>query len=92
MILHLIQKSPFESDVFTQCTNAAIDGDKVLLMQDGVYGIQHNDILNSGFDIYALTDDIQARGLNISSSNITPINYEEFVSLCSKTNSCISWY
>lgn len=92
MILHLIQKSPFESDIFTQCTNAATDGDKVLLMQDGAYGVKHNDIINSPFEVYALTDDLDARGLNTSSSNITPISYEEFVTLCSETHSCISWY
>lgn len=94
-MLHLIQKSPFQSNCLTECLNVADESDQFLLMLDGVYAIQQSEFINSGRSIFALKDDLDARGLTIPAEQkdmITTINYDQFVELTLNTDKTISWF
>lgn len=92
MILHLIQRSPFSSSVLDDCLDIADSSDALLLMEDGVYGIQHSDIPKDK-DVYALQEDVEARGITIqANSDIKLCNYDDFVSLTTQYNQVISWF
>jgi len=91
MTLHLIQRSPFTNTVLKDCLNIADPQDSILLMEDGVYGLQHPLMQQTQLTAYALQEDISARGLN-SKKSIKEIDYCEFVNLCSQHKHVISWY
>ncbi|MGR6873956.1 sulfurtransferase complex subunit TusB [Pseudomonas sp. HK3] len=96
MTLHLIQKSPFSNSALKDCLAIINTNDSVLLMQDGVYACKDKafiDLANSTASnkIYALTDDLRARGVD-AIDHLQTINYTEFVELCAHSNNVISWY
>lgn len=94
-MLHLIQKSPFQSSCLDQCLNIADKHDKFLLMLDGVYAIQQQDFINSDLCIYALEEDLLARGLNPlnnTKQKINIINYAQFVELTVECDKTMSWF
>ena len=94
-MLHLIQKSPFQTSCLSECLNIAKPEDQFILMQDGVYAIQKSDFTNDFKNIFVLSDDLTARGLelnNQSASNIKAINYEQFVALTLNTDKTMSWF
>lgn len=91
-MLHLIQKSPFQSQCLKDCLNIATADDSFLLMQDGVYALQKTDFTEQYCNIYALESDLKARGLTDTHSNVSIITYAEFVALTEKHNKVLSWY
>jgi len=91
MTLHLIQRSPFSNSALKDCLNIIAAKDSVLLMEDGVYGLQHSLMQQTKLSAYALQEDISARGLD-SKGNIKEIDYCEFVNLCGQHQHVISWY
>lgn len=92
MILHLIQKSPFQNSALTDCLNIIDANDSILLMQDGVYGLQHPLLQSTAIPIFALDADLLARGLTDSNINFKAINYAEFVNICSQHKQTLSWF
>mgnify|MGYP000178281876 CR=1 FL=1 len=95
--LHLIQRSPFTHSALSDCLKVIDPLDSILLMQDGVYGLQHPKLLNSdrNLNTNALLDDVLARGLDQLSpetTNINKISYSQFVTLCANHKHVISWY
>lgn len=92
MILHLIQKSPFENSALSNCLDVINKSDSILLMQDGIYALQQDRINHLSNRLYALDVDINARGIHTTNTNFTPINYSEFVALCSQHKQTISWF
>ncbi len=91
MTLHLIQRSPFSNSALKDCLTIIDSKDSILLMEDGVYGLQHTLMQQAQSTAYALQEDITARGLT-SKSGIKEIDYCEFVTLCSQHKHVISWY
>lgn len=94
-MLHLIQKSPFQTSCLSECLNIAKPDDQFLLMQDGVYAIQKSNFTNAFENIFALSDDLTARGLELNTEivrNITVIDYEQFVALTLNTDKAFSWF
>lgn len=92
MTLHLIQKSPFQTSVLTDCLNIIAEDDSILFMQDGIYSLQHaalNGIKNTA---YALQDDLTARGILNCRPSCQAISYQEFVAICSQHEHTISWF
>jgi sulfur relay protein TusB/DsrH len=70
--------------------------DGLLLLQDAVYALTHQDYhlkLTSINNLYVLTDDVTARGLScdISLANATLIDFEQFVGLSLQFNQLMSW-
>lgn len=66
MILHIVNKSPFNSDCLSSCLRVIKEGDALLLIEEGVYAGSgtHLQTLAATIPIYALAADVAARGLN----------------------------
>ncbi|WWO97478.1 MAG: sulfurtransferase complex subunit TusB [Candidatus Dasytiphilus stammeri] len=74
-------------------------GDEIFMLQDGIImGFKTYNILFNELSIipvatrYALKNDVEARGvLNLMSSNINLINYDEFITLSTTHIQQIHW-
>ncbi|MGJ8679919.1 sulfurtransferase complex subunit TusB [Paraglaciecola sp.] len=94
MILHKLNKSPFESTSLKQCLQRAASKDKILLCSDAVYACRDQEILpklKALSPIYCLSDDVLARGLQLDNTVFSAIDYKEFVQLSLECNQVISW-
>jgi tRNA 2-thiouridine synthesizing protein B len=92
MNLHLIFSSPFSSSSLKECLAIIQPKDAIVLLEDGVYAIQHPDLSNTSiqFKCFAVTADTDARGLT-KSNNLTCITYDELVDLTLEYQKTISW-
>jgi len=91
MVLHLVQRSPFQHSALRDCLNLCADTDAILLMEDGVLGVNHTDLKTVTVPLYALQDDLSARGLN-APDTIKACGYDEFVELCGQYKQVVSWF
>ncbi len=107
MILHTVNKSPYSSQCLSDCLPRVAPGDAVLLIEDGVYGINcavslsmtpvNETILRlreTQVRFYVLREDIKARGLDdhLKGSLFKPVDYEGFVDLVGNADKVLSWY
>lgn len=85
MILHTINKV----SALELCRDLITEGDKVVLLEDGVYlGLQP-----LPFATLAIRIDIEARGLGDRLTKQTePIDYSDFVDLCTRADKVCSWF
>jgi tRNA 2-thiouridine synthesizing protein B len=99
-MLHLVNKSPFERKTLDACLKRAAPGSAILLYEDGVYaavrGTSIADTVTSAaktFEIYVLTPDLAARGLDAGSviPGVHTIGYDDFVDLTVEEGSVQSW-
>lgn len=99
--LHTINKSPFEHNTLSSCLRVCIEGDGVLLIEDGVYGAldaspcaqELNSLRERGIPVFALEPDAQARGLARKlASHIKLMDYDGFVRLSTEHQTLQSWY
>lgn len=98
MTLHIINKSPYQDQCLQDCLRVCKSGDELLLIEDAVYaaipGTPHAQLLkDSGLRFYALSVDINARGL--TNRDIDPAiatSDLEFVALTVKHSAIQSWY
>ena len=94
MILHKIASSPFSHRALHQCLQRIQVTDGVLLIQDAVYGLMDKELntkLQQLEAVYVLIEDAEARGIELETSRIQLINYEQFVELSLKYEKVISW-
>ncbi len=99
--LHTINKSPFSNTSLSSCIKICSKNDAILLLEDGVFGAltsapdaeQLQQLIDSGTRIFAITDDVKARGL---SNKLLPaielIDYNSFVQLTIEHRCVQSWY
>lgn len=85
MILHTINKT----SALELCRNLIAEGDKVVLLEDGVYlGLQPLPFL-----VFAIRQDVDARGLDGRLTEQTEsIDYSDFVRLCTEADKVCSWF
>ena len=95
MILHVISASPYKEQQLTQCLQRISVKDAVILIQDGVYALNETFIdqhlLPLAGRLYALHEDIIARGLPIDPQPAQSISYDEFVELTLRYDNVLSW-
>ncbi len=100
-ILHTVNKSPFTHSALKSCIAVCANEDALLLIEDGVFGGISNspdaiallDLINRGINIYALSEDVGARGIEKKIySQIQMINYDGFVKLALDHKCVQSWY
>lgn len=99
MILHLVNQSPFQQQTLTSCLRFVGAEDSILLMENGVYGAiegsplqQELTKLAATINIFALSADLEARGLNKRLlSFVQTINYDTFVDLSLDHDQVCSW-
>ncbi len=99
IVLHIVNKSPSQSDTLDSCIRRAEPGSAILLIEDAVYALLTLEELNTKYKklkqikIYALAEDVSARGLRQwSADQIELIDYAGFVELTEHYASSMSWY
>ncbi len=99
-MLHTVNKSPTERHSLFSCLRLAAPGSDILLIEDGVYaciaGTESEALLREAsrkFSIYVLAQDLECRGYGASDviDQITPVDYDGFVSLAVRNASVHSW-
>lgn len=100
MVLHTINKSPFEKNAVESCLRFARSGHAILLFEDAVYAAlqgtrfegQMKNAL-SKLSIYVLLADLEARGMKADNviAGIKPIDYARFVDLVVESKSVQAW-
>ena len=99
MILHTVNKSPFQNNSLDSCLRIAKAESGILLIEDAVYAAveSQNGILTeqvlSLHKLYALIPDLKARGLlERVKPGIELVDYDGFVALTENFKSVQSWY
>jgi tRNA 2-thiouridine synthesizing protein B len=99
--LHTVNKSSFTHTTLLSCLQICDDNDDILLLEDGVFGAitssPYAELLSStplrGVKIFAISNDIKARGLQEKLHvNIIITDYNGFVELSIKHQRIQSWY
>jgi len=100
MLLHTVNKSPFERNSLESCLRVAEDGAGVLLIEDGVYAAMDNttvaDLIKKrmgNVKFYVLGPDVDARGLGNQSmiDGVESVDYAGFVDLVEKHSATQAW-
>ncbi|PHM71201.1 sulfurtransferase complex subunit TusB [Xenorhabdus sp. KJ12.1] len=95
-MLYTVRCSPYQND-FNAILGLITDADDVLMLQNGVLlGVNDNpylaELIHTGAGIYALQEDLDARGLTERvSEHVKMVNYNGFVSLTVKHQQSLSW-
>ncbi|WP_067517998.1 sulfurtransferase complex subunit TusB [Endozoicomonas ascidiicola] len=90
--LHTINKTgqPFEN-----CLRSVAEGDTILLIEDGVYGLlvgkRQLETIRSTCKLIAMNQDLKARGIH-APDDCLAINYEQFVEQSLEHDKVISWF
>ncbi|MBV1905966.1 MAG: sulfurtransferase complex subunit TusB [Pseudomonadales bacterium] len=97
--LHILNKAPSDNTLILSCSNALAGGDKLILIEDGVYNATtsiHPALkkqLNSNIEIYARQTDVMVRGIKTQIiSDIRILDDTEWVALCVESQPIVSWY
>jgi len=102
--LHILNKSPKHPFPATQCARFYSEHDSILLIEDAVYytitSTYHHLLSTPELKarevipvIYALKEDIEARGIAMPTHNdIKIVTYEGFVELTASHDKSSSWY
>ena len=87
-MLQMINKSPYGNDSFELAVRFALDGDPILLIEDGVYAGRgkgsSSEKLKTALDkhqVYAIDADVEARGIQDLDERVKVIDYAGFVDL-----------
>jgi tRNA 2-thiouridine synthesizing protein B len=100
MILHTVNKSPFERNSLESCLAHAKAGSSVLLFEDGVYGAIKDSRVAATVaqaaqtaKIYVLGPDLAARGISEDKliDGISIVDYAGFVDLAAANNAVQAW-
>jgi len=99
MLLHIVNKSPFDTNAIDSCLKNAADGSAILLIEDGIYAAINNSKVSdkvksamSNLTVYALEPDIKARGMQDKiMEGIKMVDYNGFVDLTVEHGAVQSW-
>ncbi|MGP3590479.1 sulfurtransferase complex subunit TusB [Vagococcus sp. WN89Y] len=95
-MLHTLAHSPWHCDM-AALLRLLSPGDDVLLLSDGVTAALEGShylalLLNAPINVYALAEDVDARGLSGQiSSSVARVSYNDFVSLTVKHAVQMCW-
>ncbi|MCK7596919.1 sulfurtransferase complex subunit TusB [Microbulbifer sp. CAU 1566] len=92
MTLHIVNQSPFAGNALQDCLSTAIDGDRLLLIEDAVYAA-HDPALAQRMSgaVYCLKSDAIARGVSVDPA-IQTVDEAQWVNLCTQNNPIVSWF
>lgn len=98
-MLHIVNKSPFQTSALDSCLRMARPGSALLLIEDGVYAATTGSAFQeriraacADLRIYALQPDMEARGVSARLlDGVTPVDYVGFVDLAAEHHSSQSW-
>jgi tRNA 2-thiouridine synthesizing protein B len=98
-VLHIVNKSPSQTQTLASCLRLAQPGHAVLLIEDGVYaatrGNRDASALHAActrLKVYVLQPDLEARGMQGAlADGITAVDYRGFVDLVAAHPAAHSW-
>lgn len=98
-MLHIINKSPFETNTLDTCLRMAQPGHALLLIEDGVYAATKGSAAEervreacTTLKVYALQPDMDARGVTGKViDGVTLVDYGGFVDLTEQHDTSHSW-
>jgi tRNA 2-thiouridine synthesizing protein B len=95
--LHILSHSPFADSRLASCLRLLGANDALLLTGDALYSLRPNtanlqalQLLPTGIALYALDEDLVARGLT-APERVQAVDYPGFVELCSRYAKVNSW-
>lgn len=98
--LHTVNKTPFERATMANCLARLVDGDTVLIFEDGVVGARKgtafSEVLQAKMpacQIFVLGPDAQARGMKAEDlvDGVKLIDYGGFVDLAARCERVCAW-
>lgn len=96
--LHLLSHSPFNDGRLDSCLLLLSDDDGILLTGDATYALQPGSqparalqTLPNSNTLFALQEDLQARGLDDQPARIVAVDYPGFVELCTRFDKVNAW-
>ncbi|MBW7469942.1 sulfurtransferase complex subunit TusB [Marinobacter sp. F4218] len=87
--LHILNKTP-DHPRFGECLGMLGPDDAIVLIENGVLGLAAAEGFHSA-RVYALRDDVAARGLSGSTQATSLVDYSEWVGLTLQAERVISW-
>ena len=90
-MLHTVNQSPFSSHLLKTCISMVSPGDEILLLENGVYGVQHQLLNSCPCPVYAIEADLSARGLAEKARHVSVIDYAGYVDLCIIHQKQVAW-
>ena len=99
-VLHIINKSPFETNSLDSCLRLAKQGSAILFIEDAIYAAQKNTAISDKVEaalgrhsVYALKPDLKARGIEQDRliEGISLVDYDGFVQLATEYSASQSW-
>jgi tRNA 2-thiouridine synthesizing protein B len=98
-MLHIVNKSPFQTSTLDTCLRMAQPGNTLLLIEDGVYAATVGSAAEARMrqacttlKVYALQPDMDARGVTAKLiDGVTLVDYGGFVDLTVQTKTSHSW-
>ena len=100
MLLHTVNKSPFDKSTLTSCLRLAKVDSAVLLIEDGVYAAVPGTAFEeavveamSRLRLYVLGPDLRARGMSPDQviDGISVVDYRGFVDLAVRHHAVQAW-
>lgn len=100
MLLHTVNKSPFERNALESCLHHAKPGSSVLMFEDGVYGAVKGAKTEAmvteavkNCKVYVLGPDLAARGMSTDKviDGINIVDYAGFVDLTVENDAVQAW-
>lgn len=91
--LHLVNRSPFSTNILHELAAAVSEGDHVLLIEDGVYAASGTTarLLPESAALWALEEDCVSRGV-IPSDLSGTVDMAGFIALTANTHRTVSWF
>jgi len=96
-MLHIVTKSPGQTNALQSCLRTAQEGHSILLIEDAVYGAVAGGLADlehapGGVKVYALLPDLEARGMAARCMDgIETVDYGGFVDLVASHPNCQTW-
>ena len=98
-MLHILNKSPFDSNALDTCLRMALPGHALLLIEDAVYAATQGSAAAermrkaaARLSLFVLQPDLDARGMTGKQlDGITLVDYAGFVDLVEKYPTSQSW-
>lgn len=96
MLLHLLNRSPASSRIHREALRAMGKEDRLLLIEDGVYGalaplVDQFEAIHGR--LFALREDVTSRGLEgRCAGQVTMIDTDGFVALTEDAERTVSWF
>ena len=96
--LHLLSHSPFADSRLASCLRLLAPDDALLLSGDAVYALQSGtaqrqalELMPANIALFALEEDLAARGLTALPERLMPVDYPGFVDLCCRYARTNAW-